>query len=234
MEKILFDKEHYIELPESFEEVTFKQLMALGNCQGVDLEVVAIMTNVPKEKWQASNNVAVYYHCFNSLYKWVLTGISEMTISQINRLVFLTKKIELLDIAEQSVAQYEDLKILLSKFQKAHESNPTEAMKEYYPKMAAVYLYPMATGKPYHYGEAMGYVEEISDLPCTQVIGVVNFFLLKFAASTTGISNSAPNRNYSLRKPTQVLGNYLRRLAFRRFLTHWQREILKKKTILKN
>ncbi len=100
--------------------------------------------------------------------------------------------------------------------------------------MAAVYLYPMATGKPYHYGEAMGYVEEISDLPCTQVIGVVNFFLLKFAASTTGISSSVPKANYSLRKPMQVFVNFLKRLAFQRFLTRWQREILKKKITLKN
>lgn len=233
MQRLLFVKDEYIELPESWEEVSFKKFLDLSECDNVDLSAVAVLTGVNKEDWAKSNNVSLYYYCMNELSKWVTKGIVDMNNREVKRLEFLSKNIEFADLAEQSVAQYEDLKILLDKYQKLYESKPFEAMRLYYPLMASIYLQPKVNSEQYNYEKAQSYVTDIMELPAPVVIGVVNFFLTKFVASRIGISNNVQMASSRWKRWKQGFQNYIKRLVFRQFLTAWQKGTLRKRITLK-
>jgi hypothetical protein len=232
MDKIKF-KDKLIELPESYEEVSFEKFMALADCEGVNLKAVSILTGISEEEWSSSNDVAAYYYCFNSLSTWIGKGISEMTDREVKKLKYLSKNIELTDIGEQSVAQYEDLKILASKYQTHYESDPIEAMKEYYPLFVAIYLQPKTQGEKYDYSKAKELTKFVNELPAPTVIGITNFFFTKLVASSFGIRTSAPSSSSWLKSWMLGLNNYTKRLAFQRHLTAWQVAISRKKTISK-
>lgn len=234
MEKLIFDKESYFELPESYDEVTFAQFMALADCEKVDLKAVSILTGISEEEWASSNNVPLYYYCFNAISTWMSKGLADLNQREVNRISFLSKNIELADIGEHSVAQYEDLKILLGKYQTEYETDPIEAMKAYYPLFVAIYLQPKANNEKYDYSKAKEMVEQINQLPAPTVVGITNFFLTKLAASSLGIDTNALNSSSWWKKSTQGLKNYTKRLALQRHLTAWQREISRKKIILKD
>ena len=66
MERLLFIDDTYIELPESWEDVTFEQFVKLQVCDNVDLNAVSILTGVSKEDWANSKKTSLYYYCMNS------------------------------------------------------------------------------------------------------------------------------------------------------------------------
>ena len=132
-------------------------------------------------------------------------------------------------MAAPTMAQYEDLKILLAKYQTEYEKDPIAAMKAYYPLFVAIYLQPKTSGEKYDYSKAKEMVTQINQLPAPTIIGIVNFFLTKLAVSSLGIGTSAPSSNSWLKNWMLALNNYTRRLAFQRHLTAWQMEISKKK-----
>jgi hypothetical protein len=234
MQELILDEKTYFELPESYDEVTFEKFINLADCESVNLKAVAILTGVSETKWAESNNIAMYYYCFNTISNWMGKGLAELNDREVNRLSYLSKNIEFVDIGEQSVAQYEDLKILLAKYQAEYEKDPIAAMKAYYPLFVAIYLQPKTSGEKYDYSKAKEMIGQINQLPAPTIIGIVNFFLTKLAVSSLGIKSSAPISSSWLRKLTLALNNYTRRLAFRRHLTVWQGEILKKKITSKN
>ena len=229
MQELILDEKTYFQLPESYDEVTFEQFMKLADCDSVNLKAVAILTNVSEDKWAESNNIPMYYYCFNAISTWMGKGLAELNDREVNRLSYLSKHIEFADIGEQSVAQYEDLKILLAKYQSEYEKDPIAAMKAYYPLFVAIYLQPKTSGEKYDYSKAKEMVTQINQLPAPTIIGIVNFFLTKLAVSSLGIKTSAPNLNSWLKRLMQGLSNYTKRLVFRRHLTLWQMEISRKK-----
>jgi len=229
MQELILDEKTYFELPESYEEVTFEQFMKLADCDSVNLKAVSILTGVSEDKWAESNNIPMYYFCFNAISNWMGKGLAELNDREVNRLSYLSKHIEFADIGEQSVAQYEDLKILLAKYQTEYEKDPIAAMKVYYPLFVAIYLQPKTSGEKYDYSKAKEMVGQINQLPAPTIIGIVNFFLTKLAVSSLGIGTSAPNSSSWLKKLTLELNSFTKRLAFRRHLTAWQMEISKKR-----
>jgi hypothetical protein len=234
MQELILDEKTYFELPESYEEVTFEQFMNLADCDSVNLKAVSILTRISENIWAESNNIPMYYFCFNAISNWMGKGLAELNDREVNRLTYLSKHIEFADIGEQSVAQYEDLKLLLAKYQTEYEKDPIAAMKAYYPLFVAIYLQPKTSGEKYDYSMAKEMVTQINQLPAPTIIGIVNFFLTKLAVSSIGIKSSALNSSSWWKKLMLALNNYTRRLAFRRHLTLWQGEILKKKITSKN
>jgi len=229
MQELILDEKTYFELPESYEEVTFEQFMKLADCDSVNLKAVSILTGVSEDKWAESNNIPMYYFCFNAISNWMGKGLAELNDREVNRLSYLSKHIEFADIGEQSVAQYEDLKILLAKYQTEYEKDPIAAMKVYYPLFVAIYLQPKTSGEKYDYSKAKEMVGQINQLPAPTIIGIVNFFLTKLAVSSLGIGTSAQNSSSWLKKLMLELNSFTKRLAFRRHLTAWQMEISKKR-----
>lgn len=232
MERLLIAGKDYIELPQSWDEVSFKQFLDLSQSDNLDLAAVSILTGISKSQWADSKNINLYYYCMDSLSKWVKQGIGEINDKQLNRLKFLTKDIDLGDIGEETVAQYEDMKIIMGKYTVEYQTSPIEAMRKYYPTIAAIYLQPKASGERYDHSKAIKLNDQINELPAPMVIGVVNFFLLKYIGSRTGIGQGAQVPSSRLKRWMQGLVKFIRRLALRLYLTHWQKEILKRKIIL--
>lgn len=232
MERLLFIDNTYIELPESWDDVTFEQFVALQVCDNVDLKAVSILTGVSKEDWAESNNTSLYYYCMNAIYKWIKSGINEINDSETRKIKWMSDEMEFGDIGENTVAQFEDAKILLQQYEVMYKTKPFDAMAKYYPLICAIYLQPKASKEKYNYGKAESLVGQIRTLPAPMVIGIVNFFLLRFIVSTTGIEGSVPRQISLWKKLKLVLVRSIKRSALRLYLTAWQKEILKKKIIL--
>jgi hypothetical protein len=218
-----------ITLPESWQEVSFNQYIKLAQTDNTDLDQIAILTGADKEKWAASKDTSKYYYCFNEISKWLKSGADEMLQGQVKSLEYLTKNIDLGDLGEETVKQFEDLKIIADKFYKIHEIDPIRAMKEYYPLMCSIYLQPKAFKEDYSYDKAKALVPQIEKLDAPTVIGVVNFFLLRYTASLVGIRKGVPKESSPLKRWRQALTTYIRRLVFRQYSTRLQREISRKK-----
>lgn len=231
MEKLLFTDKEYIEIPETIDEVTFRQFIGIADCDNLNLQAISILTNVSREEWAVSTNTSLYYYIFNKLSSWLLKELNELGNKEINRLSYYSKNIEVTDLGDLSVAQFEDLKILFTKYQELYLTEPIKAMREYMPIMVAIYLQPLATGEDYNYEKCKAITDQVNELPAPTVIGLVNFFLVKFAVSASGMKANAQKPVTWWRKPMQVLSNYLTRLAFSQRLTRWQAVTFKRKTI---
>jgi hypothetical protein len=234
MERLLFIDDTFIELPESWDDVTFEQFVKLQVCDNVDLNAVSILTGVSKEDWANSNKTSLYYYCMNSISKWITSGINEINDSEIRKIKWMSETMEFGDLGENTVAQFEDAKILLAKYDTLYKTHPFDAMDKYYPLICSIYLQPKASKEKYNFGKAEALVSQIRTLPAPMVIGVVNFFLLRFIVSQSGIEGSAPKQISAWKKLKLGLERSIKRLAFRLYLTAWQKETLKKRIILSN
>jgi hypothetical protein len=232
MERLLFIDDTYIELPESWDDVTFEQFVKLQVCDNVDLNAVSILTDVSKEDWANSNKTSLYYYCMNNISKWITSGINEINDSEIRKIKWRSKELEFGDLGENTVAQFEDAKILLAKYDTLYKSHPFDAMDKYYPLICSIYLQPKAGKEKYDFSKAESLVEQIRQLPAPMVIGIVNFFLLKYIVSMSGIKGNAPKQISLLKRLKLGLQRFIRRLALQLYLTVWQKETLRRRIIL--
>lgn len=232
MERLAFIGDTYIELPESWDEVSFSQFIKLQECDNVDLNAVSILTGVSKEDWAQSNDTSLYYYCMNKISTWIKSGLDDINEIETRKIRWMSKELEFGDIGENTVAQFEDVKILLGKYEELYKTKPFDAMEMYYPLICSIYLQPKASKEKYDYSKAKELVSQIKELPAPMVIGVVNFFLMRYIVSVSGIKPNVQKGSSLWKRLKQGLVTYIKRLALRLYLTAWQKEILRKKIIL--
>lgn len=231
MKEVLFNNKT-VQVPESWDDVSFSQFVELGKHDAVNSSVVATLLKLPLIEVVTSKDTMVYNSILAELENWVAQGVGEIMDEEANMIEYNRKAIEFGDVGECTVAQLEDCKILINKYQKAQEVDRFNALLEYYPQIVAVYFQPKAEKKEYDYSRAKKLVPLISDMPAKTVIGIVNFFLLQYVILKIGTSRNVPKANSPLKRLSQVCQQFIKRSVFRLYSTVLQREILKRKITL--
>lgn len=116
------------------------------------------------------------------------------------------------DITLETIAQYEDMKVL---FKKAQD----KAMPEYiddYTKYCAIYCQPIRDGQ-YDYGKAMAMASDFYQYRAREVVQVGNFFMVKLYALTNGIKVNYRPRRLTLKAKFRNLTAYVKVSVLRLF-----------------
>ena len=183
------------DIPVRWEEVTYRQMLELDTPS--QSKALSIFTGQSEE----------------ALLKAKIRNLDVV----INALSFLNSEIPLVqfpkeiagypvrqDLGFEAFGQYTDIKAEVEKgFQ------GIELLKQY-PIMCAIYV-----TKPYDFTEAEKKVEEMLNAPCTEVLAVGNFLLMKLIALNKSTSQISQSRSILPKKWRLALKGWLSRLAFR-------------------
>lgn len=182
-------------LPTKWEEVPFKDFIKLDT--GKEITALSIFTGIDEptlEKARISN-----------LDK-VINAIS--FLKQDLPMVKYPKKIAGYEVRQdlgfEAFGQYQDIKAEIDK-----GLSGIELLKQF-PVMCAIYV-----TTPYDFKEAEKKVEEMMNAPCTEVLAVGNFLLMKLIALNNSTSHASQKQLTRLKKLKLALKGWRARLAFR-------------------
>lgn len=194
------------EIPVSWEQVTFRQLLDLTETS--ELKALSLFTGIEPD----------------ILRKAQINGLDELlsALSFIHKPApanLLCKEIHTkegvypvsLDIGFDSFGQYVDLKETLDALEKItdKEKKAMETLKSY-PTLCAIY-----SVKPYNSKIADSKVEEFFNAPCTEVVAVGNFILMKLIALRATTEANSQKRGATLIKKFRLaLKAWLINMAF--------------------
>lgn len=183
------------DIPVKWEEVKYREMLQLGT--GSELTALSIFTGQTEE----------------TLAKAKIKNLDGV----IRALSFLRTEIPLAqypkqilgypvrqDLGFEAFGQYTDIK---SEVDKGLEG--IELLKQY-PLMCAIYV-----TNPYDFTEAEKKVEEMLNAPCTEVLAVGNFLLMKLIALNRSTDQTSRNRNTRLKNWRLALKGWRKRLEFR-------------------
>lgn len=183
------------EIATSWPQVTFRQLLELTDAN--ELKALSVFTGIEPEILRKAN----------------ITGLDKL----LSALAFIQKEVPIVrfpktilkyevpyDIGFESFGQYCDIKDEIDKGKKDLE------LMNQYPLLCAIY-----TCKPYDFKEAENKVEEFFNAPCTEVLAVGNFILMKLIALRSTIEvNYQKQQATRLRRFRLALKAWLINTAF--------------------
>lgn len=92
------------------------------------------------------------------------------------------------NIQFESLGQFEDLRVLISKLP---ERPTTKELNDMYPDMVAIYLQKVRDGE-YNNNKAIEMIPEVKDMPAREVVTLGSFFLIKLLDLLAGTPNNSP------------------------------------------
>jgi hypothetical protein len=205
-------KETSREIPINWDQVTFRQFLALEKCGDDIIQVIAMFTGVDYE----------------ALKKAKIKNLDEI----IAALGFLKRKIEPViprniltypvpkNLEFEQVQMYIDLKNYVKE---SKELTPIEQL-ERYTLYCAVYACMAKHGK-YDWTLAEAMKDEFLEAPCTEVMGIGNFTLLRLIGLNLNINLNSQKPNTLIKKLRLVLKIYRLRLAQRLRSLTWRKRL---------
>lgn len=183
------------DIPTGWEQVSFKDFLALGDNK--ELTALTVFTGIDAD----------------TLKKSSITNLNSL----LNALAFLKTEVPLFkypkkildfdvrqDLGFETFGQYSDIKDELDKGKMGME------LIQQYPLMCAIYT----AKQPYDFKEAEKNAELFMNAPCVEVLAVGNFLLMKLVGLSRSTDPNYPNHLTPLRKLKLVLRGWLSRLAF--------------------
>lgn len=202
------DERVKLDIPTTWPQVTFKQYMGLLKCKGDIIKIVSLFSELDEELIRKAkiHNLAVVTACLNFL--------STPPIYLTPTSILGYKVADNLDT--ESIAQYADLQEIAGKLK---EDDP-EHNFSLFPSMVATYAV-----SPYDFKEAEKIQDQFLYAPCTEVLAIGNFTLVRLHALKTGIVPTSPLRATRWNKLKLALINWLQTLdsTVRYFL--WKRSL---------
>lgn len=195
------------EIPTGWEGVTFRQFLQLKDNK--DLTALSVFTGIDKEtlkkaKIKNFDDVirALAFTGFQpDLFK-LPKSISGHPVRQ--------------DLGFEPFGRYTDIKDIIEK------GLPEEELLKQYPLFAAIYTFP----GEYKSHEAEKNAELFYDSPCTEVLALGNFLLMRLIGLKNTTGKTSPNRLTLLRKIKLVFLLWRARLAFTLRYSIWKRRHL--------
>lgn len=196
------------EIPTSWDQVNFGQFIDLSEAGKDIAKILSVFTGIEAETIRKAK-----IHNLDVILK-VLSFIEKETINNKVPAEILGHKMPQ-NLQFESIGQYEDLKLEAAKI----KDNSKESLMAY-TKFCAIY----ATN-PYDYKEAEKLAPEFLKAPCSEVVAIGNFTLLKLIESSDITLSKALQSRLHPKKWKLVLIALLARLAFtvRYFL--WKRRL---------
>lgn len=186
-----------VNIPEKWSECTFIQLVRMNLLPENEAQVVSIFTGMSEDFLLLCKEV--------DIFEKILVDISFMStdIPNIPIIDFITideKKYKVpKDLMFESVAQYEDMKVVIKQLQNEGDKLTDLEVMELYPSMIAIYIQPQIDGE-YDYFKAQELANKIYLLPCMEVIGIGSFFLMKYNVLKLGTMNAVLKEGMNRRK----------------------------------
>lgn len=190
-------KKNEVDLPVSWDEVTFQQFLDLSSSGNDYANVISILTKIDLQtlkQAKISNLDSVI-----SLIGFLKTAADPVIPKTI--LGYPVPK----DLGLETIAQFEDMKTEMASV----ESNTIQAHLMKYPTYCAIYAC-----NPYDWQKAEEMSKEFFNAPCREVIGIGNFTLAKLVALTTSTGQDFQKPSILKKKSGQVLIFWLRHLGF--------------------
>jgi len=198
--KITNQKPVKAEIPESWDDVTFKQLNALMNDDDT-LSRLSILTNIPKHYFSKYPELADFYVWVESKLEWANKwdeDNSDVETFMLKDGVFNFPK----DIGMLSVGLYKDI-------QSEVQENKDDILSTY-PLICASYYQIIKDGE-YDYIKAKEYISMFDDQPCKAVWNAAGFFLSKVESLKNGTKRGVRGR------VIQVIKRWLALIGFRKY-----------------
>lgn len=195
------------EIPTSWEEVTFKQFLAIADCKN-EKEIFAALTGVDAE----------------TLAKAKIKGLDKIIallsfLSHKPQITYLPTKVLGYSIPQnlefEEVQIYEDLKSEMrevDKITKDETSKENEVLLRY-TLYCAMFTCSQVYGE-YDYEKATLIAPQFMNAPAVEVLAVGNFTLVKFIGLKRGINPLLPERLTLWKKSKLVLISKLKSMAF--------------------
>lgn len=192
------------DIPITWDEVTFKQFLALLKCEDDMAKILSLFTGIDEDiinKAKIQNLEALI-----NLLSFLKTEI-DLVIPKTCMGYKIPKNLEF-----ESIGQYQDLKL--------EAATMSEKDIDRYALFCAIY----ATN-PYDFKEAEKKVEIFMNAPAREVVGIGNFTLLKLVELSNGIKAKLPQQSIQKRKFWRVLTVWLRSLDFMLRYYIWKKKL---------
>lgn len=116
------------------------------------------------------------------------------------------------NIGYASLAQFEDMRPLLSKIEGNTQDERAKSIALLYPAILSIYLQKIRD-REYSYSKAMDMIHEIRTYPAREVVTLGSFFLVKLTNLLNGTPASSPTISPNLKKKKQGSAGYKKRSA---------------------
>lgn len=191
-----------VEIPTDWDQVKYRQLLELGDAHK-ELTAVSVFTGIDEETLRKSN--------VQGLDKLIaaLTFLKyEVPMTQFPKRLLSTNswigyKVEQ-NLEFEPYAVFLDIKEEVEK-----PLTGMERLKQY-PLICAIYI-----TKPYDHKKAEAVAEQLLEAPCTEVLALGNFLLMKLIALNSTINQTSLGRLTLLKRLKLALKGWRTRLAFR-------------------
>lgn len=182
-------------IPTSWEEVPFKDFIKLNT--GSELTALAMLTGVEEEiiaKAEISN--------LNKVISALGFLKTEIAMAKFPKSIagYTVRQ----DLGFDAFGQYTDIKTEIDKGLTGIE------LIKIYPLLGAIYI-----TSPYDFKEAEKKVSEIENAPCTEVLALGNFLLMKLIALRSSTNHASQSQLTPLKKWRLAFRGWRARLAFR-------------------
>jgi hypothetical protein len=195
------------EIPTSYAEMTYEQLIGLASCGDDKIKILSMFTDVAEETLRKAKikNLFVVLDSLKFLRKEV-----EQTMPK-SIMGYPIKDIEI-----ETIGQYADIQDIISKYDK---DNPIDILKSY-PLIVATYCV-----KPYDFAKAEELSKELLKAPCGEVLAVANFTLVKLEELNRTTQPIFLRLVIRMSKFKRAMKNWLNRLVFTQRYYSWRNKL---------
>lgn len=188
-----------IAIPTTWNEVTFKQYIAMFDLKDDNIQLVSIFTGMDYDHLKKAVIIGL---------ENILTALSFInkppvfpgSVSEVGPYKIPNNQKGAFNIQHESLAQFEDMRQIMRKL-------PTGDVKEHtkaYIKYVAIYIQKIKDGD-YNPLKVQEVEEELQNYPAYQIITLGSFFFLKLWSLSTPTPKSSPNISPSLKKSKPVM-----------------------------
>jgi hypothetical protein len=189
--------------PDTWHEVTFRQFLELAKCGGDYVKIISMFTGIDETTIRKAKMFNLDRVIMSLSF---LNTIPESKVPDKVLGYDMPKKLEF-----ETIGQFEDCKQKLNEF----KDDPSQA----YPFICAAYAM-----KDYDGDAALKLSEQFFEAPCTEVMAIGNFTLMKFIALTMNSQKSSPRVLTLMKKLKLALIGWLARLGFTVRYYIWKRK----------
>jgi hypothetical protein len=200
------------DIPEGWHKMNFRQFIDVAKAGNDMNKVISVLTGVDEETLKKAK--IKNFDVLLSTLSFMQKPVNQIMPSAILGLT-VPKNME-----DEAAARYGDLTEITSKFLK----DDNIGNLEYYPKIVATYVTP----SPYNFKEADKLATQLFDAPCTEVLAIGNFTLLRLTASRNGMLNSSHLEGTLRNRLKRAILLWLNRLAFSIRYGTWKRQLRSK------
>lgn len=217
--------------PEKWDEITLEQILKINTGLARTIEAIVICTGISEEEWNRSNDLVLIEEIEQSLsFLNDPTGCS--LEKEPNKIVFKGVEVSpFSDIGTKSIAQYQDLKLLVNDFH-LKEGDEVDIIRRLslYPKVVATYLQPVIDNGEYDFNRVDELAKDLYNHSAMEVSAWGYFFIQRFIELRSGIVKDAQRLVTNQKKQRLDSLNSLKRWVGELFSIRLQAQTLRNRT----